>query len=175
MVRMATSTRVGVFLAVLMVVTVLPAIAGAEADQYYTGSEVGTAVIDPNCVDFFAGCSITTSASGRAAYIGHTTSTSKGRIRLFAEPCLLLDRVTVGLVFRSFGTFTMVGADGSTISGTYENTGCAGDETIGSAINGSQTIKRGTGQFAGATGQTVTSGEGHGSTFTLRWIGTISY
>jgi hypothetical protein len=175
--RTARRLIFGAIVAMLALSTAVPAVAGQAVERPFKGSETGTVVIDPDCVDFFAGCALDTSSTGTAAHQGRTTSTSSGVIRLIpGESCLLLDGTPGALPFRSSGTYTSVAADGSTISGTYENQGCAEFGTnIGTAIVGTQTITSGTGRFSGAAGQTVTSGRGFGAVFELSWRGTLTY
>lgn len=71
-------------------------------------------------------------------------------------------------------------ANGDTLTGEFENSGCASLDPatadIGTTpLNGTQTITGGAGRFAGASGSATTSGFGVGPDYELTWEGTLTY
>jgi hypothetical protein len=174
--KRVTKTVAFAFLVVAVALaTAAPASAGKRVERPYKGQEQVVLTVDPAC-DFSGPCSFTTvSDGGTSSHLGKTSTTSEGFVELTGG-CLLSDGVSFGAAFSTSGTFTTEAANGDTLLGIFENAGCAGltPETaaIPGGIAGTQTIIGGTGRFAGASGSTVTFGDGLGP---LHWIGTLTY
>lgn len=148
---------------------------GQQVERPFKGSALVVLSVDPSC-DLFAGaCPFTTADAGTASHMGKIATSSEGFV-ILTGPCVLSDGVTGGVGFATSGTFAHSAANGDQVFGTFENSGCAGlapgTEDIPGSINGSQEITGGTGRFAGASGSTITFGDGLGP---FNWVGTITY
>lgn len=159
-----------------------PASADQAVERPYKGTERGLSTVDFGACEGGEGtltCAVSTVSTANITHVGRADVTSEGRITLFfTEPCLLLDGVTSGLVFRSTGAAEIIAANGDSIYETYSNQGCAqldDGEPIGTALVGSQQITGGTGRFEGATGSTTVDAVAFGDFFDLSFQGTITY
>lgn len=173
--RLTKVLSFGALVAAMIAATALPASAGNQVTRPYKGNEQVVLIVDDAC-DFSGPCSFTTfSDGGTSSHLGKTFTTSEGILQLTGG-CLLLDGVSFGAAFSTSGTFTTRAANGDLLFGTFENSGCAGltPDTAGipGGIAGTQEIVGGTGRFEGATGNTVTFGDGIGP---LHWVGTLTY
>jgi hypothetical protein len=173
--RLARALTFGLLVVAMAMATAAPASAGKRVERPYKGQEQVVLTLEPTC-DFTGPCDFTTvSAGGTSSHLGKTSTTSKGVVELTGG-CILLDGTSPGAAFKTSGTFITVAANGSTLLGTFENAGCTGltpdTAAIPGGITGTQTIIGGTGRFEGASGSTVTFGDGLGP---LHWTGTLTY
>ncbi|MBT8241987.1 MAG: hypothetical protein HKN94_10975 [Acidimicrobiales bacterium] len=172
--RITSALTVGLLAIAMVAATASPVSAGNQAERPYKGQEQVFLSLDPSC-DFTGPCGFTTDSAGTSSHLGKTTGTSTGIVSL-TGPCTLLDGVTPGAAFSTSGEYIITAANGDTLSGIFENSGCAGlapgTEMIPGGIAGTQTIIGGTGRFEGASGSTVTFGDGIGP---LHWVGTLTY
>ncbi len=182
--RIKETLPVGLLVVALATLTAAPAAASDHVERPHKGTDVGTVVLQPieNCdatgFPVFV-CEFTTTGTGNHTHLGKvaTSSTGLATFNIFAPPCELLDGSNIGLVVENAGTFVFVAANGDEVSGTFENTVCAGPPGSGLAggLAGTQTITGGTGRFEGATGNVDTIGTGVDDTFNLTFNGAIEY
>lgn len=173
--RITRTIVLALLTAAMATVTATPAGASQQVERPFKGQSLVVLTVDPDC-DFSLGvCDFTTVDNGNASHLGKIMTTSEGVVTLTGE-CTLLDGSSIGVAFATEGTFTHTAANGDQVNGTFENSGCAGltPETaaIPGGIAGSQVITGGTGRFAGASGETITFGDGIGP---FSWQGTITY
>lgn len=172
--RIKKTIVAGLLVAALTTVTAMPVGASKQVERPFKGQSLVVITVDPEC-DFSGPCDFTTEDAGNASHLGKITTTSEGQVTL-TGPCVLSDGVSEGVGFATQGTFTHTAANGSQVEGTFENAGCTGltpeTASIPGRIDGSQTITGGTGRFEGASGETITFGDGVGP---FNWVGTITY
>lgn len=138
----STKARSAGLLLALAVVLWVPVQAFAGAEVPFRGSDVGTFTITPGGVCAPGWFQVDITGSGTATHVGRNTYT--------AVECF--DGASAYA-----GDFTLVAADGDTLSGTYDGEVVAIVGTLGSYEQDAE-IEGGTGRFAGASGSFEVSG-----------------
>jgi hypothetical protein len=113
----------------------------------YRGTDSGTFQVVNSCG---GGLLTEDVASGHATHLG--------AYQLLASECIL--PLGPGTFAVTGGAFTLTGANGDTISGTYEGTAALAADGVNFTYDVSGPITGGTGRFAGADGELVWHGEG---------------
>ena len=119
-------------------------------------------------------CDQTIDLDFKGTHVGRSGYTSTGSITLFLAEGCLTSSSTLGVVFESSQTGTIVAANGDTLTAQLENRGC-GDGITQAEPTGTFSIIGGTGRFEGATGSGTVNGVALGSSLSNEWAGTISY